>query len=273
MRLKRVIGNSFWAAALALTMPAMQEAQAQACVKVNGLDHCELDGATVKETTNGVDVETPDTSGKGGVAIHTGAATDWTAGIFTESDEPDSTTILSSVSEGTTTSTIMVEQSGETIHYSVDFSDKSAKAGLGRGYVTVYLNDFIVAPDVPVHYLGRYPWEGQNGRPMCRPWGLTESGCRNWCHKNGYRDCDFCLRSCNWGFSSALGFSEWRFDLVYGKVHLPDGSVVVGDKIVIRSEAPTPPAPAQHFDQVHIRTTAKKLSLSNESAVNASSGK
>ncbi|MFP2924609.1 hypothetical protein ACLESO_05210 [Pyxidicoccus sp. 3LG] len=105
MRLVSVHGNSLRAAVLACIIPVMQSrAEEPVCVEYEGLKHCGMAGAGVKKTGSGVKVENHDTSGPGGVIIHTGTTTSWTAGTFIEGvgESEDSKTVFSSVSDGAT---------------------------------------------------------------------------------------------------------------------------------------------------------------------------
>ncbi|QSQ26542.1 hypothetical protein JY651_17110 [Pyxidicoccus parkwayensis] len=269
MRLKRMIGNSLWAAVLALVIPVTQ-AQAEDCVTYNGLNHCAKGNAKVSsEGDAGVQVDT-DESGHSGVIIHTGLATHWTAGTFTSSDDESSNvrTLLSSVSEGSATSTATIETDGETTTYASTFTN----AGEDTTHsVLIYYRGVLRYAAGGLHQQGG-PIINEPGPvgPNCRPAGQSVTFCRNTCRSWGYPNCDYCNTPCAGVFSTRpTGSCEWRFQLPHENVRIAD-QVIQGDEIVFSEEVPGASSyPYLGFDQIHIETTARNLTVTNESVVNA----
>lgn len=263
-RLRR-FASALSPAVLALLLP-LSPAQAEDCVRFNALNHCGLGSARVSLADKVLRVDTSSTSGEDGVAIDTGLVTDWTAAAFIETDEPESKTVLSSVSEGVTTSSATIEQQGEAIAYTFTgkgenttyslrvYSGGNLKASLGGIYGG--MTGVISHPSLS------YKWS-----PSCRPIGQTYMQCRNTCHR--YGSCDYCSRPCGTGFQNVvLGAPSWRFEVAYPSLTLPDGRVVEGDELVMTEESSGTPA-SPGFEQILIQTTAKSVILTDESVVSA----
>jgi hypothetical protein len=219
----------------------------------------------------GVQVENGSTSGEDGVAIHTGLATNWTAATFIETEEPESKTVLSSVSEGSTTSTATIEQREESIAYSSTFTgagDETTYSMLvyNRGVLQAAVGGVRSGGGGVINTRPNPGWT-----PYCRPIGQSYSRCLNSCRSAGYISCNYCSRPCRNTFNtSPLGACQWRFDLAYPAVSLPDGRVVRADEVVMTEEVHGPTNyPYLGFDQIQLQTTAKATTVTNESVVNA----
>lgn len=271
MRLLRSLGNLLSGAVLALVLP-LSQANAQECVLYSGLNHCGLGSARVSLTSTGVRVDNGTTTGQDGVAINTGQATNWTAATFVEGDGTStaSRTVLSSVSEGSSTSTATLDQRGDQVSYASTFTG----AGSGTTYsLLVYRQGILQASvgGVRSGTIGVISVPNPGWTPYCRPVGQTYNQCINSCIQNRYINCNYCSIPCRNTFHTTPRAScEWRFDVAHPSLRLPDGRIVQGDSIVMSEEVNAPSQyPYLGFDQIRIQTTAKTTLISNESVVSA----
>jgi hypothetical protein len=271
MRLVSLRGNSLWAAVLACIIPVTQSrAEEPVCVEYHGLNHCGLAGAGVKKTGSGVKVENHDTSGPGGVIIHTGTTTSWTAGTFIEGvgESQDSKTVLSSVSEGTTTSTAILTQTGGKVAYSATFLRKTGKESTYS--LLIYREGILQAAvgGIPSGDVQAVSIPNEALPPIVRPLGMYYDLCISTCIR---LSCAYCERyNLNAHRTLPGGVREWELDVANPELHLKDGRVVLGDEIVMREEVPrSERQPSAGFDQIRIQTTAEDIVISDESASNA----
>ncbi|GEN10311.1 hypothetical protein SAMN05443572_11087 [Myxococcus fulvus] len=273
MRLNLTHSSRLLAAVFALVLPSTPSlAEAPVCVESRGLRHCGLNGASVKKTEEGVRVESQDPSVKGGVVIHTEAATNWTAGMSIEGvgDEQTSQTVFSSTSKEGNTSTATLEQVNGTVGYSASFSrdgeqstysvfiyrDGALQASLGGIRSGEVLVHSVQNPEVP---------------PIVRPLGMTYDACRQACFR---LSCAYCEHLYN-GAQRTLpgGAREWQFDVSHPALHLKDGRIVEGDEVVMREELHKSKRQLHSTgaEQIQIQTTAPAIDLRDENVTGACS--
>ncbi|WP_242592335.1 hypothetical protein [Corallococcus exiguus] len=272
MRLNLSNGFRLVASVLTLVLPATQSrAEAPVCVESSGLKHCGLNGASVKETGEGVRVESQDPSVKGGVVIHTEAATNWTAGMFIEGvgDEQTSQTVFSSTSKEGNTSTATLEQVNGEVGYSAAFVRGAEKSTYS---VFIYRDGVLQASMGGIRSGETLVRSVPNPdlTPTVRPLGMTYDACMQGCIRLN------CAGICAHLYNGAQrtlpgGSREWQFDVSHPELHLKDGRVVEGDEIVMREELRKSDRQPQAVgvEQIQIQTTAPVIDLRDENAAKA----
>ncbi len=277
MRLLWNFGTPLWAAVFSLALPLAQaQAQDQDCVTFQDLNHCGVGEAYVSATDEGVRIENGDVSGESGVVIHTGMASHWTAGVFSESDAPEhGKMLLSSVSEGSMTSTATLVTEDGRAAYSTTFTGAGEESthsalvyyqGQLQGVMTRLHNGGVnvFEPDEPVT-----PWPPPS--PSCRPAYQSWNSCMDQCQSMGYWSCNYCYTPCNYSFSvTPRGQCQWTIDLAHPYVELSDGRILQADRLVLSEEVHGPTNyPYLGFDEIHLQTTANVTQIVSESVTPA----
>ncbi|ATB50733.1 hypothetical protein [Corallococcus macrosporus] len=274
MRLLRSLGNPLLAAVFTLAFPLAQ-AQAQECVEFKGLNHCGVGDAHISVGDEGVRIETGDTSGESGVVIHTGLARHWGAGVFSESDTPESgRMLLSSVSEGSTTSTASIMTEDGRVSYAATFTgagEASTHSALiyyqGQlQHAAMRLANGTTGVTTPVGPINPGPTP-----PACRMPSQSWHACMDQCANAGYWDCNYCNVPCDYQFFvTNRGQCQWTIDLPHSYVALEDGSIIPADRLVLSEEVHGPTNyPYLGFDEIHLQTTANLTQIVSESVTPA----
>ncbi|MFP2928562.1 hypothetical protein ACLESO_25880 [Pyxidicoccus sp. 3LG] len=271
MRLPLNLGASLFAAVLSLVVPFSQ-AQAQECVKFQGLNHCGLNAARVSGSDAGVRVSTADTSGKSGVSIHLPAAAAWTAELVSEGAQRN---LFTAIAEGAPVSTATVDAKAESTTYSATFTGSGARTTYS---VLAYLNGTLQAAVGGVQS-GETGAQGMmipggNWTPSCRPRTQTYNDCTISCAQNGYPNCNYCSNPCRIyvGFGNAAVNSacSWTIAVAEPAIQLPGGQIVRADRLVLHEEVAGPSNyPYLNFSRIDLQTTARSTTITAESVTPA----
>ncbi len=261
----------------ALTLP-LSQAQAQDCVQFSGLKHCAVGSARLMVQGTELTAQTNDTSGKSGVSVDTVNAKTWEAGLSYEpSDKAQETTVKTFLAGGKVVATSTVTDSIDGRTFAASFVDATGKPTTYSAMIL--LEGRLVAtvsglPSGAVAARGSAFPSSPGRRPSCTI--LRYDLCMQMCGGSTI-DCAYCKIPCRddfvndvWtlgngripylslSFRSPFGFSLGGFAAT--------ADPVVGDELVLVADAPSAGA-AQDADQVAVKSTAKTLSLSNESVI------
>ncbi|HYI00403.1 hypothetical protein [Hyalangium sp.] len=260
------LGKSLWAAIFTLVLPLAQ-AQAQECVEFQGVNHCGIGAARLSVTDEGLKAESRDTTGKDGVAIHTGLSSNWTAALFSDNAGKDAQrTILTSVSEGAPTSTATLDTRGETTTYAATFTG----SGQESTYSALLYRDGVLQAAVGGIRSGTpgiVSRPNPGWTPACRPYNQNYNSCISSCYSAGYPNCNYCNTPCRNTFHvTPRGACQWRFDLSATSLQLADGRRVEADELVLNEEVRGAASyPYLGFDQILIQSTAASMTIASES--------
>jgi len=246
MRLLRMLGNSFRAAVFTLVLPFAQ-GQAQQCVSYQGLQHCTLGTARLSATDTELKVTNGTTSGKDGVAISTGMAETWTAELTTETSVSTAQrTVLTSLSDGSATSTATLQNNGDKLEISATYTGAGTNSTFSA---LVYRGDTLLASvqglkNAQVAATDFNSSRSNKDKGMGPPKGFHVTS-------NG---------ECQWTFTGA----NWDLQLANGQV------VTGADRLVLREEILGAGSyPYLGFDQILVQTTSQFITIGTESVVKA----
>jgi hypothetical protein len=234
-------------------------------VDFQGVNHCAIGSARLSLSEEGLKAQSGGATGQDGVAINLGLTSNWTAGTFSES-KGDQKTVLTSVSEGSPTSTATITTKGETASYSATFTGSGEQStysllvynrGVLQAAVGGLQGGVISAQAIP----------GGNWTPSCRPLGQSYNSCLSSCYSHGYPNCNYCSVPCRNTFHvTPRGACQWRFDVPAQRVQLSSGQVVAADEIVMNEEVQGASSyPYLGFDQILIQSTAASTTITSES--------
>ncbi|WP_434301346.1 hypothetical protein [Corallococcus exiguus] len=273
MRLFRRLAHSGLATLFALALPLAQ-AQAEDCVQFSGMKHCAVGAAKLVVEDKALHALSDDASGKDGVSVDTERASNWSAGLSHEpSSEGKDTTVKTVISNGKVVSSSTVTTTDEGQEFAASFVDANGKSTTYSAMV--FLKGKLVAS---VSGLASGSVGAKSfptfGKPTCTI--LTPKACRKLCGGPGM-DCAYCDRPCFHSVNNDVWLDgngrvphldhsyESPFNgFSVGSVAKAAPEIVVGDLLVLVADAPSA-GEAQDSDQVVVQSTAKAVSLSNES--------
>lgn len=244
MRSLRSLGNSYWAALLALVLPVAQS-HAQQCVKSEGLNVCAIGKAQLKQyDETSVLLTNLGTTGKDGASVSLGQATDWTAAFETSSKDPEQRTTFTAVSDGAAISTTTSIRKGDSTEISATFTGAGAEStymvqAYRQGELVAEVRNVLTGQPAAI----ARPVPGGNG-PSCRPYYQSVTDCRNNCFQMQYNSCNYCETRCPRpiGFHNVqleqahLGACRWVIRDTIRPVILADGNTVEADELVLTEE-------------------------------------
>ncbi|MBN8470427.1 hypothetical protein JYJ95_28295 [Corallococcus exiguus] len=272
MRLFRRLAHSSLATLFVMALPFAQ-ARAQDCVQFSGMKHCAVGAAKLVVEGKALLALSDDASGKDGVSVDTERASNWSAGLAHEpSSEGKDTTVKTVIANGKVVSTSSVTTTDEGQEFAASFVDANGKPATYSALV--FLNGKLMAS---VSGLASGSVGAKSfplfGRPTCTI--LTPKACRKLCGGPGM-DCAYCDRPCFNSVNNEVWLDgngrvphlshsyESPFNgFSLGSVAKAAPEIVVGDLLVLVADAPSA-GEAQDSDQVIVQSTAKTVSLSDE---------
>ncbi|RKH55167.1 hypothetical protein [Corallococcus aberystwythensis] len=273
MRLFRRLAHSSLATLFVLALP-LAEARAEDCVQFAVMKHCASGGAklTVDVKQEELLVEFPDASAKGGVTVDTEHAKGWSAGLAHEpSGEARESTIKTVVSGGKVVAASIVTDTPDGQEFAASFVDADGKPTTYSAMV--FLKGQLVASvsGLPSGSVGARSIASL-GKKSCTT--LNYRACMKLCG-GGSIQCAYCKVPCvgsvnqeEWVLGNGkYPYLDFSFQTPFGAFSVGDSAkaapeIVAGDQLVLISDAPSDGA--QGIDQVLVQSTAKTVSLSNE---------
>lgn len=274
MHLFRRWAHSGLATIFVLALPLAQ-AQAEDCVQFSGMKHCAVGGARLVVQGGELTAQASGTSGRDGVAIDTLGAKAWSAGQTCEpSGQAEDKTVTAYQADGkvVATSTVTDRRDGQTI--AASFVDAS---GNPTTYSALVFSQGRLVAGVSGLASGSVAAMSRHAgqRPTCTH--LTPKACRALC-VGGPLDCAYCDIPCRKGVENditlmsngkvphlSMSFQSPFNGITLGDVAMALPVSAVGDTLVLIADAPSAGA-SQDVDQVQVTSTAKTVSLTNESA-------
>ncbi|MFP2898344.1 hypothetical protein [Corallococcus sp. 4LFB] len=272
MRLFRRLVPSGLATLCVLALPFAQ-AHAEDCVQFAGMKHCAAGGAKLVVEGNELLAASRDASGKDGVTVDAGHVMGWSAGLrYEPSGEEKETTVKTHLSGGKVVSTSTVTDTAEGQEFAASFVDADGKPTTYSAMVFLEGRLVAFASGLPSGSVGARSIAGF-GKPSCTI--LRFDLCMSMCGQ-GPIACAYCNIPCRHGAGNdqwVLGngkypYASHSFTSPFNGYSVGDSAmaapeIVVGDELVLISDAPSAGA-AQDIDQVLVTSTAKTVSLSNE---------
>jgi hypothetical protein len=273
MRLPLNLRTALFAAVLSLFVP-LRQAQAQECVKFQGLNHCGIGAARVSGSEKDVRIDVPEATGKDGISIQLPSAEAWTAEFV--SDDDVHRDLFTAVAEGAPVSTTTMDSKPDATTYSATFTG----SGEGTTYsVLAYYNGKLQAAvgGIPSGTQGAASRFIPNGSqpPSCRRLPQTYSQCLEACDNIGYVNCDYCSTPCRTILSfkndRLTGACSWTVGVNEPAVTLANGKEVLADQLVLLEEVVGPSNyPYLDFNRIDLQTTARSTVITAESFIPAS---
>jgi len=273
MRLPLNLRTALFAAVLSLFVP-LRQAQAQECVKFQGLNHCGIGAARVSGSEEDVRIDVPEATGKDGISIQLPSAEAWTAEFV--SDDDVHRDLFTAVAEGAPVSTTTMDSKPDATTYSATFTG----SGEGTTYsVLAYYNGKLQAAvgGIPSGTQGAASRFIPNGSqpPSCRRLPQTYSQCLEACDNIGYVNCDYCSTPCRTILSfkndRLTGACSWTVGVSEPAVTLANGEQVLADQLVLLEEVAGPSNyPYLDFNRIDLQTTARSTVITAESFIPAS---
>ncbi|RKH49924.1 hypothetical protein D7X55_09335 [Corallococcus sp. AB049A] len=271
MRLFRRLAHSSLATLFVLALPLAQ-AQAQDCVQFSGMKHCATGAAKLVVDGKELLVQSADASGNDGVVVDTAQAKGWSAGLAHEpSGEARETTVKTVISDGKVVAASVVTETSEGQEFAASFVDANGKPATYSAMV--FREGQLVASvsGISSGSVGARSVAGL-GKKSCTT--LTYKACMKLC-LDGPIGCAYCKVPCigsvnqeEWVLSNGkYPYLDFSLQSPFGAFSVGDAAkaapqIVVGDQLVLISDVPS--EGAQGIDQVVVQSTAKTVSLSNE---------